>query len=140
MLVYHQDLLAAQLRQERGQMNHQSGGSRPSPYSQKGQHVARLGRASYRPTALQAHQRIVELVRIQRTREILREARPHGIQDQIGIRLGGERYQQDTFPQQLVQRHGCLHRQLPVAIGVDHAQASLRLLHRFQQIDIPITG
>src|ERR1039458_5927580 len=101
MLVYNQDLLATQLRQKRGQMNDQGGGSCPSSYSQKSQHVARFGGASHRPTALQTHQRIVKLVTIQRTRKILGEARTHGIQDQIGIRLGGERYQQDPFPQQL---------------------------------------
>src|ERR1035437_5843106 len=140
MLVYNQDLLATQLRQKRGQMNNQGGGSCPSPYSQKSQHVARLGGASHRPTALQTHERIVELVTIQRTLEILGEARTHGIQDKFGIRLGGERYQQDTFSQQLLQRHGSFHGQFLVTVGIDNAQATLALLHRFQQIDIPITA
>src|ERR1035437_1979766 len=124
MLVYNQDLLATQLREKRGQMNHQGGGSCPSSYSQKSQHVARLGGASHRPMALQTHERIVELVTIQRTLEILGEARTHGIQDEVGIRLGGERYQQDTFSQQLLQRHGSFHGQFPVAVGIDNAQAT----------------
>src|ERR1035441_5182986 len=139
MLVDNEDLLATQLRQKRGEMNGKGGRSCPSSYSQESQDIARLGGAGYGPTAPQAQERIAELITIDRTPEILGKARTHGIQDKIGIRLGGERYQQNTFPEQLLQRSGRFHGQFPIAVGIDNAQTTFGRLHRFQEIDIPIT-